>query len=71
MEKFAVKERREKEQQLAGEEYGISRGIILRQETEGYLLQGQKLMIEKTNEMERRTNEWNHVLETVTDKEGV
>ena len=34
-------------------------------------MQGQKLMIEKTNEMERRTNEWNHVLETVTDKEGV
>ena len=34
-------------------------------------LQGQKLMIEKTNKMERRTNEWNHVLETVTDEEGV
>lgn len=27
---LAVKERREKEQQLAGEEYGINRGIILR-----------------------------------------
>ena len=29
MEKFAVKEKREKQQQLAEEEYGISRGVIL------------------------------------------
>ena len=34
-----MEERREKEQQLAGEEYGISRGIKM-EETEGYLQPG-------------------------------
>ena len=69
-----MEERREKEQQLAGEEYGISRGIKM-EETEGYLQPGRNdgggLMTEKTNDMERRKNEWNHVFEMVTKEEGV
>ena len=34
-------------------------------------MMGGGLMTEKTNDMERRKNEWNHVFEMVTEEEGV